>query len=453
MKVLVAFLMAVVLAGGLSPATAQPAADKNNEPAIDSWWTIFNDPLLDSLEQAGLAHNQDLQVLVARVDEARARIKVAESYQYPGIRLNPYVANQSLSPNRPVAAGLQEGQVLNRFSLQTYQAPLDVSYEVDLWQKIKKQVRTSKQVQEATAAELQAGALTVSAEIARHYFLLRAIDTEQHVVARGIGLRDSTLKIAAARYTAGLVSVMDVQRAETEVANARFQLEGLGGSRREVELSLAVLLGLPPGQVHIAAGRLPASLPPVPALSAADMALRRPDLVQSERLLAAANTQVQTIKANLLPRVNLVGSAGLLSRDIGQLVSANSGTYLVGASVSVPVFEGFRNKSNVVVAQTQVQAAAATYQQRLLLAVQEIETAAANLTFLSRQALVQQQALQSARKTRLYARELYVKGLTSFLEAIDAERTALELERQAVNLQGQQAVYTVALIKALGGNW
>jgi len=454
MKVILRFLIALVLAGGLSPVMAQPAAfDKNNQPAIDSWWNIFNDPLLDSLEQVGLQHNLDLQVMVARVDEARARIQVAKSYLYPSVRLTPYVASQSLSPNRPVTLSLEDGQVLDRFSLQTYQVPLDVSYEVDLWQRIRNQVKTSRQVKEATEAELQAAALTVSSEIARHYFLLRSIDSEQNVVLRGIGLRDSTLKIAEARYTAGLVNLMDVQRAETEVASARVQLEDLSRSRREIELSLTVLLGVQPGEVRIAAGSLPDALPAVPAVSASDMVLKRPDLVQSERLVAAANTQVRTNKSALLPRLSLLGSAGLLSRDISPILSTNSGTYLVGASVSVPVFEGFRNKSNIVVAQTQVQSAASTYQQRLLIAEQEVETAASNLEILSRQALVQQQALQSAQKTRRYARELYVKGLTSFLEAIDAERTALELERQAVNLKGQQAIYTVALIKALGGNW
>ena len=454
MKVLSRFLSALVLAAGLSPTLAQSTATgKTNDPAIESWWTIFNDPLLDSLEQVGLQRNLDLQILVARVDEARARLKVATSYQYPSVRLSPYVANQSLSPNRPVALALQEGQVLNRFSLQTYQVPLEVNYEIDLWQKFKNQVKSSKQVQEATEAELQAAALTISAEIARHYFLVRALDSEQRVMQRGIGLRDSTLNIAGARYKAGLVNLMDVQRAETEVAIARLQQEELSRNRRELELSLAVLLGMQPGTVQIKFGLLPASLPTVPAVAAADLVLKRPDLVQSERMVAAAKSQVETSKAALLPRVNLLGSAGLISRDIGPILSPNSGTYLVGASVSLPVFEGYRSKSNITIAQTQVQAATFTYQQRQLIAVQEVETAAANLQILSRQVLVQQQALQSAQKTRLYARELYVKGITSFLEAVDAERTALDLERQAVNLKGQQAIYTVALIKALGGNW
>lgn len=454
MKAFKRFQITLILCAGLLPAMAQTEASENfYTPVIDPWWTIFNDPLLDSLEVAGLQHNQDLQIMVARVDEAREHIKIAQSYQYPSLQLNPYFASQSLSPNRPTAMALQEGQELNRFSLQTYQLPLDVSYEVDLWQRIKGQVKETTQIKEASEAELQAAALTVSSEIARHYFLLRTIDTEQAVVQKGISLRDSTLKIAEARYAAGLVTHMDVQRAETEVAIARVQLQELERSRREVELSLAVLVGMNPDDVHIEREKLPVFLPAVPGFSEADLPLHRPDLRQSERMMASANTQVDINKAARLPRLNLLGSAGLLSRNVNQIFSTNSGTYLVGASISLPIFEGFRNKSNIVLAQKQVEIAESTYQQRFLVAIQEVETAVANLEMLSRQAVVQQQALQSAQNTRLYARELYVKGLTSFLEAIDAERTALELERQAVNLQGQQVIYTIALIKAMGGNW
>src|SRR5690606_6602257 len=160
---------------------------------------------------------------------------------------------------------------------------------------------------------------TVSSEIARHYFLLRTIDTEQAVVQKGISLRDSTLEIAEARYAAGLVTHMDVQRAETEVSIARVQLEELERSRREVELSLAVLVGMKPDDIHIGRGKLPVSLPAVPRFSESDLALNRPDLRQSERMMASANTQVGIHKAARLPRLNLLGSAGLVSRNVNQI--------------------------------------------------------------------------------------------------------------------------------------
>lgn len=456
------YLAGILVLGSTSFSYAQEQAPVNSDSHVseagsgnlsEQWWTVFKDPLLDSLQQTGLANNPDLQAMLSRVEEARARVKVAESYWYPSVRLNPYIAKQSLAPNRPTTVQLQEGQLLNRYMLNTYQVPLDVSYEVDIWHKVKNQVQANKQLVEATEAELKAAQLTITTEIARVYLLLRTLDTERQVVRQSILLRDSTLQIAQARYAAGLVSQMDVQRAETEVANTRFQLEALNRSRAEVELSLAVLLGTSPTEFSIQEDELPALLANLPASTPTDLIYRRPDLMQAERMVAAANSQVEVAKTATLPSLNMIGSVGLTSQGLSPLLSQNSGTYLLGGSISVPIFEGYRNKNNIVIARQQVQTLNATYQKRVLVAVQEAETALANLRILSQQAVIQQQALESAQKTRQYARELYVKGLTSFLEAVDAERTALELERQSVNLKGQQLLYMVAYMKALGGSW
>ena len=466
MKALIRYAIAVVVAAGNGTVFAQPAgfvAGNKTEtaasasaaalPAAEPWWTVFGDPLLDSLEGAGQENNLDLQVVVSRVEEARARVKVAQSYWFPSVRLEPSVTTQSLAPNRPLPLQVQDDQQISRFQLNTFQLPLTVSYEVDLWQRIRGEVRTNTLLLESTEAEYMAARLTITAEIARTYLLLRSTDAERAVLRRGIGLRDSTLGIVEARYQAGLVSEMDVQRAETETANARFQLQALDRSRAELELSLAVLLGAAPGSLRIGEGGLPDRLPVVPATLPADLTFRRPDLVQSERLVAAAKTQVKISKTALLPRLSVQGSAGFVSRDVTTLLAAESGTYLAGAGIAIPIFEGHRNRNAIVVAQKQAQTASLTYQQRVLTATQEVETTLANLQILSGQTVTQQRALQSAQRTRRYARELYLKGLTSFLEAVDAERTALELERQAANLKGQQALYTVDLIRALGGNW
>ncbi|QHT70621.1 efflux transporter outer membrane subunit [Rhodocytophaga rosea] len=422
-------------------------------PKDNQWWKVFNDSTLDSLIELGLANNLDLKAIMSRLDEARTRVKVAQSYYLPSVRLSPYVATQNLAPNRPVAIQLQDGQQLSRFTLNTYQIPLDVSYELDIWQRIGKQVQVNQLLAQATEAEQQTVRLIVTSEIARIYLLLRTTDTEKFVLERSMKLRDSTLAVVQERFKAGLITQMDVQRAETEVANIRVQLQGIQRSRTELELSIGVLTGVPSASIFINEAPLPENLPVVPVTTPAQVLLRRPDLLQSERLVEAANEQIKINKTALRPRLSLVGSAGLISQEPGNLLSANSATYLLGASVSVPIYEGNRNRNNVLIAQHQAQAISATYQQRVLTAGREIETALANLQILSEQINSQQQALESARRTRLYAHELYVKGLTTFLEVVDAERTTLELERQAVNLKGQQAIYTISLIKAIGGSW
>jgi multidrug efflux system outer membrane protein len=330
---------------------------------------------------------------------------------------------------------------------------VDLSYEVDLWGRLKRQVQVSELLAEAGEAEYRTVQLAVAAEITRTYLLLRTTDAERNVLRRSLGLRDSTLAVADARYRAGLTSQLDVERARTEVANVRLQLESLSRSRTELELSLGTLLGAAPGNLSLGEGTLPAAAAVIPAPAPSSLATRRPDLVQAERQARATARQVGVNKATLLPRVSLTGSAGLVSREAGTLVEGNSATYLVGAGLSLPLFEGNRNRNLIIASQRQAEAAAAVYQQRVLQAGREVETALANLQILEGQLVIQGEAVQAAQRTRQLSRELYVKGLASFLDVVDAERTALELERQAVNLRGQQALYTVALIRALGGTW
>ncbi|MBD0255502.1 MAG: efflux transporter outer membrane subunit [Cytophagales bacterium] len=421
-------------------------------PGEQAWWQVFADPLLDSLVGSGLAGNLDLKAAVSRVEEARARVKIAESYWYPSLRLNPYVGTQSLAPNRPVPIPVQDGQ-LQRFTLNTFQVPVDLSYEVDVWGRLKRQVQVNQLLFEAGQAEYRAVQLAVAGEITRIYLLLRTTDAERGVLGRSLGLRDSSLAVADARYRAGLTGLMDVERARTEVAGVRLQLESLRRSRTELELSLGVLLGAPSGALTLREGPIPAVAGTLAAPEPASLAGRRPDLVQAERQASATVRQVGVNKAALLPRLNLVGSAGLVSREAGLLAETGSATYLLGAGLSLPLFEGNRNRNLIAAAERQAEAAALGYQQRVLQAGREVETALASLQLLTGQLAIQGEALASARRTRQLSRELYVKGLTSFLDVVDAERTALELERQAVNLQGQQALYTLALIRALGGSW
>ncbi|MDJ1504903.1 efflux transporter outer membrane subunit [Xanthocytophaga agilis] len=439
---------AVTESDKIQPSTQQ----KDPVPATNQWWQLFQDPLLDSLIQVGIANNLEIKSVMNRLEESRTRIKLAESYRVPSVRFDPYASTQNLAPNRPLALQVQDQQV-KRFIMNTFQLPIDVSYEVDIWQRYRKQIQVNQILSQATEAERQAVQLTVTTEIARSYLLLQTTDTEKRVLEQGLRLRDSTLQVVKARYKAGLTTEMDVQRAQTEVATIQIQLQSIQRTRSELELSLAVLTGAEPTQLNVPEKTLAETLPVVPAASASELPLHRPDLIQSAYMTTIAEEQVRINKAALRPRLNLIGSAGLTSRKVDMLLSSNSATYMVGGSIVIPIYEGNRNRNNVVLAQQQVQTATSTYQQRVLTAKKEVETALVNLQILTQQNVSQQQALESALKTRSYSRELYVKGLTTFLDVVDSERTALDLQRQAVNLHGQQALYTVALIKALGGSW
>ncbi|WP_128544492.1 efflux transporter outer membrane subunit [Larkinella soli] len=437
--------------GGSEPTAA---GVRSNTQAVRNSWAVFRDATLDSLLEAGLTNNPDVRIAVSRVDEARIRVQVAESYLSPSVRSSLNFTTQSLSQYRPVAVPVASDR-LPRVQLNTFQIlPIDASYEVDLFRRIRTGVRAADLQRQVSESDVQITQLVVASEIARLYYLVRANDSEQAVIRRNIGLRDSTLSIIRARFQAGLTNEIDAKRAETDIANVRVQLQGLERYRTELVNGLAQLCGLDPATFSLAPGRLGTTFPELPfAAVSLDQLRRRPDLIQAEQQNQIALTQVQINRAALYPRVNLVGAGGTLTGRIGTLFFPASITYLVGFNASVPIFEGKRNQQTIQLGRQQTQTAQAVFQQRLLTARREAETALDNLVGLRRQIDSQNGALESARYTERLNRELYGKGLTTFLEVLDSQRTVLESERQLVLLQGQRATYTVALLKALGGSF
>ncbi|MFD1140521.1 efflux transporter outer membrane subunit [Larkinella insperata] len=442
-----------VASSGSSPGGSGAPAVVQVDPVRDGW-AVFRDVTLDSLIDLGLTSNPDIRVAVSRVEEARIRVRVAESYLVPSIRSSLNFGTQSLSEYRPVAVPVASER-LPRLQLNTLQIlPIDASYEVDLFKRIRNTVRVTDLQRQVSESDVRITQLIVASEIARLYYLIRANDSEQTVVRRNINLRDSTISIIRARFQAGLTNEIDAKRAETDLANIRVLLLGLERSRTELVNGLSNLCGQNPATFAVAPGRLGTVFPDLPfAAITADQLRRRPDLLQAEQQTQVADVQIQVNRSALYPRINLLGSGGTLTGRIGGLFFPASMTYLLGVNASVPIFEGKRNQQNVALARQQYRTADAAYQQRFLTAQREAETALDNLQNTRQQIDAQNIALESARYTERLNRELYVKGLTTFLEVLDAQRTVLDSERQLVILQGQRASYTVALLKALGGSF
>lgn len=418
-----------------------------------SGWQRFGDPTLDSLIALALRSNADLKVAVNRLQEARLRTQIAETYLQPAIQLAPNVSTQSLAPNRPFQLAVVSDAQRQRIQYNTFSVPVNASYELDLFRRIRETIRTNDLQAQATEADYRSVRLMVASEVARIYALVRANDAEQAVFRRNILARDSTVRIIRERARVGLVSQIDVQRAETDIASLRVQVRTLERNRTEQVNGLAQLLGIDPGLFTLAPGNLPASLPQVPfATVPADLVRRRPELQSADRLTQAAEANVNVARALRKPRIALGGSAGFISGQIGPVFYPNSATYLLGINTSVPIYEGKRNQRNVLLADQQVQTAQSTYQQRFQVAQREAEVALDNYTLLRQQVGEQEQVLELARRTQYYNRELYVRGLTTYLEVLDAQRTVLTTEQTLVQLQGQVVVQAVALLRALGGD-
>ena len=442
-------LLLICLLPGLALAQTNPTPDYTT-----TGYARFSDSVLEGLIQSGLTNSPNLQTALSRLEEARIRVRIAQSFLLPSVRSSVLATTQSLSEHRPIAIPIASDR-LPRFQLNTFQLlPIDASYELDLFKRIRSGVVVADLQAQASDADYRAFRLTLATEIARTYFLIRGNDAEQVVFRRNIVARDSTVGIARERYRVGLADILDTQRAETDVAQLRVQLVSLQRARTELVNGLAQLVAQEPALFSLDAGSLPTTIPIFPFASVTpDLLRRRPDLEQFERQIQIAEAQAVLQQATTRPRVTVVGSGGLLSGQLKYWPVPASFTYLLGVNASVPLYEGRRNRELVNLSRQQTQTGRQTYQQALQIAQREAETALDNLTLLRQQLTAQEQVLTLARTTERYNRERYVRGLTTYLEVLDTQRTILSAEQLLVQFKSQEVQYVVALLRAVGGDF
>lgn len=422
------------------------APSTNHVPVLpQEWWTIFNDATLNRIEAQAVAANQDLNRAVARVREARAVARVAKADLYPSAFAGAAYTRDHFSENRDNAPFKRD--------TDDFSTSFDLSYEVDIWGRVRRNVEAATAELAATASDLQVVLLTLSADVARNYQLLRSLDNEHRVIVATIALRKDEVQLQDTRRRSGLINEVDLTRARTELANVEAELQAVVRNRAQVEHALAVLCGQPPAQFVVAAESTRITPPEIPAGLPSDLLQRRPDLVAAEHNLQAANAAIGVAKAAFFPTIKLTGAAGFASADLGTLVNWPSRVAQFGPSISVPVFQGGRNNANLKAAEARYAQNIATYRGSVLNAFREVEDSLSDLSTLAVQSEAIDRALASARDTAALAYERYQRGLTSYLDVVDAQRAALQAERQDVQLRGQRAVSTILLAKAIGGGW
>jgi multidrug efflux pump len=443
------------------PTNSVPAAYKAAElgtwkegKPLDSvpkgaWWDVFGDRTLDELEFRAAEANQELKAAVARVDQARATARVARSEFLPSLNFDPSFTRQRFSPNQEPSFG---ALTANSFSV-----PLDLSYEIDLWGRVRRSFESARAEASASAATYYNILLTLESDVAQNYFLLRSLDAEIGTVTSTVGLRHEQVQLVRSRFEGGIGNDLDVARAETELATTEAEAASLARRRAELENALAILVGANPAVFKLTALETNANwnpLPPtIPAGLPGELLERRPDVAAAERDLASANARIGVAKAAFFPVVRLTGSGGYLSGDIDNLFNWESRVWSIGPSVSLPIFAGGRNRAEYKRSKAAYQEAIAKYRQQILVAFSEVENSLAGVYHLSNQAEAQNRAVANSRRAAELATERYRSGLVSYLEVVDASRDALQAERGNAQLTGQRLVLTVQLIKALGGSW
>lgn len=431
------------------PPAGWKDATPHDEISKGNWWEVFGDSQLNDLETQALVANQTLQAAVQRVLESRASLAVTRSQQYPQVGAQPSFGGGRVAGTRPVPPGSLD------LPYTDYQLtlPADVSYEVDLWGSIRRQVEASRAQVQVSVAGYENVLLALKSDVAEDYIMTRFIDLERVVLKNNIDLQQKALDLTQARHEGGVASGLDVSEAETLLDTTQGDYIGLGVQRAQFEHALAVLLGKAPAEFSLPELALDLKPPVVPPGLPSDLLERRPDVAAAERTMAADNAQIGVARAAFFPNLTLTGSGGLLTGDLGKLFTLPALVWSAAANLSAPLYTGGQLQGNLIRAQATYDESVADYRQQVLVAFQQVEDALSGLRVLEQQAAAYDKAVQSAQQTVDISTSRYREGLANFLEVITAQVTLLDNQRVADQILEQRLLTTVELIQALGGGW
>ena len=430
----------------------QQAAPKDAIPK-GTWWQVFQDHVLDGYEQQLLQSNQSLVAARDRLSQARSLARVATADYFPQVSAGPSAVRERGSGNRPLNGAIVANGVARPYTQSVYTIPFSVSYEADLFGRVRKNVEAANASLQSTAADLGNVQLVLTAELAADYFTLRELDAEYQVVEESVGLQRKALDLLNQRHEGGIASGLEVAQQATLLDSTISQASLVQQSRAQYEHAIAVLVGQPASNFTVAVAPLKTTAPAVPLGVPSGVLERRPDIATYERDVAFANARVGLARTAFYPHITLSGAGGLESTALSSLFNAPSLFWSLGADALQPVLQGGRNRANLAAAQAAYDEAVANYRQTVLTAFQQVEDGISNLSTLSQALSTQGAAVEDARRALEIANNRYVGGVTNYLDVITAQTTLLSNQRLETQLLGQQLVNTVYLVKALGGGW
>ena len=413
------------------------------------WWTVFHDDQLNRLEKQAVAGNQELRGALARLDQARAFVGASSAAYSPEISLQAAAKREKTSgnPPSPVPIPIPAAQI------NSFNVPLVLSYELDLWGRVRRSVESAKASAESATADYHSVLLSLTGDVAANYFLLRSLDAELAALRKTLGSQEKTITLIEQRFKAGTIAEADLAKARSEIATSKADLADVKRQREETINVLALLCGQPASNFTLTERPIAGTPPKIPAGLPSSLLERRPDVASAERNVAARNADIGVAVAGYFPAVSLTGQAGFLSKETTGLFSAATTVWSVGPSVSQPLTGIFLTKAKVASAKARREEAIATYRQTVLGAIKDVETSLAQIRYRKEQSVAQDEAVAAAAKATELTRQRYESGAISYLELLDAERTSLARERLAAQVRAQGHIATVRLIRALGGAW
>lgn len=418
------------------------------------WWEIYDDEELKGLIETALAGNPSLQIYAARLKAAQAVMRQTSAAWFPTIDI--YAATDYARTSATTKEGIARGNTTLRDP--AYQTGASVAWEADLWGRVDNSVKAAKQEVAIAAADQDAILLSISTEVAIAYWQLRAAEADYTMMQSAHQFRLEAEKLMTSRYRGGFVSELDVTRVRVERINAETAMEEANRQRVITEQSLAELLGRPAvgfsvqrSQTHSEVLPTPPKIEPgVPA----SMLARRPDLTASTHNIRRYAANISIAEADFYPSIRLVGNLGVASSSLSHLLQRNSEQFSLGPlEITLPIFDGGRRRAQLAQANAQYDEAIATHKRLLLKSMREVDDALVNIQSWQQQTSSNQTALKSARRAEKIALSRYKRGLTSYLEVIDAQQAAVAAERGLIQSKVQLLYSSVLLVKSLGGGW
>jgi NodT family efflux transporter outer membrane factor (OMF) lipoprotein len=428
------------------------------------WWEIFGDPQLNSLEAQVSEANQNVKVAEAHFRQARALIGFARAGLFPMVTAGASANSVRNSTVRPfgssssdasggTSGGATSGTSSGGASTGEFLLTGDISYEIDLWGRIRRSVTAAREEAQATAGDLESARLSIQAELAFDYFELRSADAQQRLLNDTVQAFKEALQLTINRFEGGAAPKSDVAQAQTQLETTQVQATDIAVQRAQFEHAIAVLIGKPPAEFSLQPAPLDLEPPHIPAGLPSELLERRPDIAAAERRVAEANEQIGIAKAAYFPTVTLNALFGFESSSIRSFGGWQSFLWAVGSSLAQTIFDGGRRRATSEAALASYDATVASYREATLDAFQQVEDNLAALRILDQETQQQERAVVSARESLQLFTNRYKGGVDNYLQVITAQTVALANERNQVDIMRRRMDASVLLVKALGGGW
>ncbi len=430
---------------------AQPLEEKDR----GQWWKLFGDEQLNSLETEAGEANQSLKAAAARVKQSRALAEGNRPSYLPDLNLGGNALRQK--PPGAALAAFGTGTAPDIKPYNMYAAQGVLSYEADLFGAVRDSYKANLFDSDAQEATYRSTMLALQADVAQHYFTIRALDSERKLLRETVGIYTEAARIMQRKAEVGSASDVDTTRTQSELAGAKAQLILVDSQRQQMENALAVLLGKMPSDYTFAENPLSGAPPAVPAGLPSELLQRRPDVSAAVAAMQAANKRIGVARTAFFPRLILTASGGYQSTQLGNLFDWSSRTWALGqaagTALTMSVFDSGRNFSMLDASKAAYEESVANYRQNVLVAFQDVEDSLTAQRLLADQSQQQDIAAQASSRTTALTNRRYEQGDVDYFQVVDAQRISLVAQRTAVQVQGQRFAATVALIRALGGGW